>query len=242
MKKLKRKAYFVNAAIKILKKEGIQGFTARKVADETGYNVGSIYTYFTNLDHLENIASIYFINDYAKELTRKTNKITDPFISYLVMWEIFIIHSLRQPDYFYNVFFSAISQTAELNLFKEYYSLFPEERPTGGLLSGMIEIDRTQDREKYVIDMCVTSKAIHSDMQNYLKDIHLGYFKCVLTDIVKSNLYQPSPRLYCKCMRNFLYSMIVCTSSEYQDLINDMLSFYSDCSEENSEYERYPFK
>ncbi len=150
----------------------------------------------------------------------------DPFTVYLAMWEIFTSHALKKPNYFYNVFFSAIPQIANLNLFKEYYELYPEHRPTDSLISGMIEIDKTQDREAFVLNLCVKTGAIKSETVEYIRDIHLGYFKCILTDIVKSKLYSPSAELYHKYMTHFLYSMKNMTAEKYSKLIDDMIEFH----------------
>ncbi|UTW54802.1 TetR/AcrR family transcriptional regulator [Kordiimonas sp. SCSIO 12610] len=42
----------LNAAEKIVEKQGTKGLTARKVASEIGYSVGTIYNLFDNLDDL----------------------------------------------------------------------------------------------------------------------------------------------------------------------------------------------
>ena len=42
----------IDAAEKIVESEGISGLTARKVASEIGYSVGTIYNLFDNLDEL----------------------------------------------------------------------------------------------------------------------------------------------------------------------------------------------
>ncbi len=237
-KKTKRKEYFLNAAIKILKAEGLKGFSARKVAEECGYNAASIYNYFENLDHLENLASIHFTNAYDKELIKATENMEDPFTAYISMWEIFSSYALQQPFYFYNVFFATISQTANINLFKEYYAIFPEQRPKGGVVSGMLEIDKTHDREAYMLQQCVKSGAIKAEFADYINDIHLGYFKFILTDIVKNNLYQPSPKLYHKHMQDFLHSMIHFVSEKNQKVIKDVFDFHS-APENQDKYNKF---
>ncbi len=226
--KLQKRHYFIDAAVKILKNEGLERFNARKVAAETGYNVASIYTYFKNLDHLENVASIYFTNEYAHELNEITKYVNTPLESYLAMWELFAKHTFYLPNYFYNVFFSAISQDEEINLFSEYYAAHPEELPYGGMIADMLEISRTNDRERYVLEKCVEAKQINVEMVDYISDIHIYHFKCIVTDIVKSQIYQPSPQLYHDFMVKFCYSFLHYVDSDARIHVEKLLRFHQE--------------
>lgn len=226
-RKLKRKSYFVIEAIKIIEKNGLGHLTTRSVANAAGFNQASIYSYFDNMDHLENIASIYFTEDYAHALTHYTEQVKTGLESYLIMWELFLYYGLNNPYLYYNVFYSAISQDGKHNLFKEFYELFPESKPIGGFVDDMFEIDQTQDRSYFVIDKCIHEHSIDSSMSVYINDIHLGYTKCIFTDIVKNHLYEPSPQLFQKTMRYIIYSMIHFVSPLYIDIINQYLDFYN---------------
>ena len=44
--------YFIEAAVKIIDEEGIEGVSIRKVADIAGYNSATLYNYFDDLPHL----------------------------------------------------------------------------------------------------------------------------------------------------------------------------------------------
>ena len=231
-KRLKRKSYFVTEAIKIIKEYGIGNLTARAVAEAAGFNPASIYNYFENMDHLENIASIYFTEEYANELTTATEKENSALHCYIIMWELFLFHAFADPDLFYNVFYSAISQSGRHNLFKEYFELFPDERPRGGYISGMIEIDKTQYRGEYVLNICVKEKSIEKEMLSYINDIHIGYTKCIMTDIVKNKLYEPSPQLFHKCLQYIIYSMIMYVNKSYKPYLLEVLDFHTNNTDE----------
>ncbi len=226
-RKIKRKSYFVDFGIEILKKEGLSGFTARKVADASGYNVASIYTYFKNLDHLENLASIYFINDYIEELTKSSEYFTDALEVYMNMWILFTKHAFQNPDYFYNVFFATVSQYSDVNLWQEYYDMYPERKPKGETVSGMLEIAKTRDREDYIMDMCVRDNIIDKKYIDYIKSVHLGYFKFVLTDIVKNKLYKPNPKLFQKHMIDFIYVFYYYVDDMHKKMLDEMIKFYN---------------
>jgi len=46
IKKRRVMTYFIEAANEIIKEEGINGITIRKVADKAGFNSATIYNYF----------------------------------------------------------------------------------------------------------------------------------------------------------------------------------------------------
>ncbi len=234
--KLKRRKIFVNAAVDILKKEGLAGFSARKIAKETGYNVASMYNYFENLDHLENIASIYFTTDYLKEFTKSTKNIEDNLIIYLNLWILFTKHAMLNPNYFYNVFFSALSQTGKVNLFEEYYVLFPSKRPKSKILEELFKLPRTVQRENYLMDMCVEAGSITPKAAGHVKAVHLGYFKIILTEIVKNKLYQPSVKLFQQHFVDYIYTLYYYADDRYNRLFDEIIKFYS---EDRDSYENF---
>lgn len=225
-KKLKRQSYFISEAIKMIDANGVGNLTARGVAEAAGFNPASIYNYFENMDHLENLASIHFTDDYVCDLFRATQSTKSALESYMIMWEIFLVHALNNPDLFYNVFYAAISQSGKHHLFKEYYSVFPERRATGGLLSEMMEIDLTRDRGLYILGMCADEGSVDRDMVPYINDIQIGYTKIVMTDIVKNKLYEPSPALFHQVMCYLVYSMLMYVSEEKQDYLRQVLAFH----------------
>ncbi len=226
--KQKRKTYFVTEAIKIIEQEGIGKLTARKVAEAAGFIPSSIYNYFANMDHLENTASIYFTYDYANQLSKVVENIDCGLEIYISMWEIFMHHAFANPHIFYNVFYSKIAQTDSHNLFQEYYELFPEQYPQGkGFIIGMLEVDKTQNRGKFVLNKCVTQGIIKEEFSDYINDIHIGYTKHIISDIVKDNLYSPSPQLYHQVIRYIIYSMIHFVDTPYQKYLTDRLQCHS---------------
>lgn len=227
--KLKRKSYFVIEGIKILKNGGVQELTARNVASAAGFNPGSIYNYFDSMNHLENLASVYFINNYINELVDKTKNSKSGIESYLTMWEVFLKHTFKSPDIYYNVFYSSIVQCGQFNLFKEYYEIFPEQYPkTETFILGMMESDKTQDRGLFVLNSCIEEKSVKNEFIEYINDIHIGYTKFIITDIVKNKLYAPSDELYYKTLKYIVLSMYHYVSEEYRGFLDERLLNYSE--------------
>lgn len=218
----KRKSYFILAAIKIINEEGIEALNARSIALEAGFNASSIYTYFKNLDYLENLASIHFIEPYTRELSNKTQKLDNAIEIYMTMWEIFLKHSFNNPYFYYNVFYSAISKNENTNLFKEYYDIFSNEKPKkGGYILGMMDIGNTENRGLYVLNKCVEENSVHKNMVKYINDIHIGYTNHVMTEIVKTKTIKPSTDLYKKTLKYIIYSMYHYINQDYISIIDD---------------------
>ncbi len=59
----RKKGYFIEAAKKIIKEEGISNLTVKKVADSAGFASGTLYNYFTDLNDLFS----YCADDYWEE-------------------------------------------------------------------------------------------------------------------------------------------------------------------------------
>lgn len=227
LRRQKTKENFINVAIEIIKQKGVGGLTARLVAEKAGYNVASIYNYFKNLDYLENLASIHFTKDYANELTSKTYMIQNGLEIYIIMWELFLKHAFKDPYLYYNVFYSATTQAKDVNLFKEYYDIYQEEKPTdGGYILGMMEIDNTYNRGLYVLEQCCEEGSINCDMKEYINDIHIGYTSHIFTSMVKTKTLIPTEKLFNETMRYIIYSMYHFIPDNFKNIADTKLNNY----------------
>ena len=52
LKKKRMMIYFIEAAEKIVKEEGLGALSLRRVADAAGYNSATLYNYFDDLEYL----------------------------------------------------------------------------------------------------------------------------------------------------------------------------------------------
>lgn len=225
---LKRKGYFIQAAIDIIKRDGIENLTARNLGIESGYTTSTLYNYFESLDYLENIACIHFIKEYTDELTFETEEMENTLEIYIKMWEIFLKHAFRYPDFYYNVFYSGISKDESINLFKEYYEIFPEEIPTtGGYILGMMDITNTHKRGLYVLEKCGEEGSLREDRIIYINDIHIGYTNHLMSEFVKTKTRIPTKELYFETLRYIIYSMEHYVCDKYKDMIANYLEKYS---------------
>lgn len=132
-KELKRNRivhYFVDAAIDIINEEGIKSVTIRKIADRAGYNSATLYNYFENLDHLVLFAAMRLIRSYTNELTIYMEKGQNSLEKNLLVWELFLEYSFKEPEIFEAIFCADLHKSMD-NYVDEYYALYPEDLPNG---------------------------------------------------------------------------------------------------------------
>lgn len=65
------KGYFIDAAKKVIKEEGISNLTVKKVADLAGYAPGTLYNYFTDLNTLLFYCTVDFWEECKNEVLKK---------------------------------------------------------------------------------------------------------------------------------------------------------------------------
>ncbi|SDC44943.1 DNA-binding transcriptional regulator, AcrR family [Terribacillus halophilus] len=118
--------YFVEATADIIREEGLEKVTIRKVADRAGYNSATIYNYFSDLSHLIFFASMTFLKDYTDEVVVYMNRSDKPLEKYLLAWECFCTYSFRYPKLFHAIFIMDLGDSPE-NMLERYYTKFPKD-------------------------------------------------------------------------------------------------------------------
>ena len=71
---IKRKrimSYFIEAAEKLIRTEGLDGLSIRKIAGEAGYNSATIYNYFNDLEQLALFGSVCYLREYVAMLEQE---------------------------------------------------------------------------------------------------------------------------------------------------------------------------
>ncbi|MCI2062407.1 MAG: TetR/AcrR family transcriptional regulator [Eubacteriaceae bacterium] len=153
-------AFIIEAASDVMENEGESRCTMRQIADRAGYNVATLYNYFTDQDHLMMYASVKYISAYADDLDRALAREKDPLVRYKTLYDVFLKHAFARPAVFYNLFYGPYRQELE-KVMHEYSEIFP------GFLDGydehvravMLEGDIYR-RDKVMIDAAVSAGEI----------------------------------------------------------------------------------
>jgi AcrR family transcriptional regulator len=88
----------IAAAAKQVETEGFQSVTARKVASDIGYTVGTLYHVFRNFDDLVIHMNAQTIDEMAALIQRETRKKRNPEVRIRAMAEVYVKFATDHPD------------------------------------------------------------------------------------------------------------------------------------------------
>lgn len=120
-------SYFINAAIELMEKEGIENLTIRKVAERAKYNSATLYHYFSNLGELELFASVKCLDEYMRETPMHKAGEKNFREWYLEQWRCFCRHSFARPRIYNFLFFSPEGSKNLNEVFRKYYEISEPE-------------------------------------------------------------------------------------------------------------------
>lgn len=120
------KRKYIECAERIIRNEGIEALTIRRLGKEMKFNSATLYTYFQDLDELLLYVTFKFRKEQLLRDSREILPSMDSREQYLKMYEIYCDYSFRYPEIYYNMYFGRASYKLDAVL-HEYYRLFPEE-------------------------------------------------------------------------------------------------------------------
>lgn len=192
---------FINAAFTIIKAEGVENVTIRRVASIAGYNSSTLYNYFEDLDHLVLFACIRYLKDYTQGLKDYIKSAKNSLERYILIWECFCTYSLKRPKIYNLIFFSEHSNSL-INIITEYYTIFPEELADSSLgLNSMITGNDIYSRTLYSFEGCVEEGYFNKDDIVELNEITILIYQSVLTNLLKKNPPYSSKEAFGKVMK-----------------------------------------
>lgn len=119
--------YFIEATEKLIRAEGVEGLSIRKIAGEAGYNSATLYNYFNDLEHLVLFGSVCYLRDYVMLLGKNLKPEMSSIDRYRTIYHYFNEFAFRSPDIFHNMFFGKYSDKLGDVLHVYYHELFPSE-------------------------------------------------------------------------------------------------------------------
>ncbi|MCR3955673.1 MAG: TetR/AcrR family transcriptional regulator [Gudongella sp.] len=122
--RLRTMSHFIDAAHEIIENEGIEEITVRKVADVAGYNIGTLYNYFKNLDHLIGFAGVKYLKDYYAVLDDYIKEADNAEVRYIKIWQLFCKYSFERPKIWKAIFFLTPNEDVR-EIFDEYFEIYP---------------------------------------------------------------------------------------------------------------------
>ena len=132
-------------ARELLKNKGLEFLTARKLADYSGYSVGTIYNQFKSMDNLimwENCETLEELSEYLKKAElgsdayRNLNRILDRFVEFVLenkslwfaLYDFHFTNTVVHYELFYLKRIIKIVQILENNIHKLFNKIPDKER------------------------------------------------------------------------------------------------------------------
>lgn len=202
------KKAFISATHEIIETEGIAKVTIRKVAVKAGYNSSSLYNYFENLDELLYMASIKYTQGYLERLTKRDEPET-ACKRYLENWRCFAEEALKQPSYYYRVFFTPYA--VHLNSYLHtYYELFPESMTSDmKRLIPTLEKSHTYRRDIECLQDCAQEGMIEVSEIEHINDMAMLICLGVLSRVIDGTTVEENGILVEQFM-NHIKKVLLC--------------------------------
>lgn len=213
-KKLLRKkrmmTYFIDAAAQIIREEGIDKVTIRKVADIAGFNSATLYNYFENLDHLILFAAMRYIKDYAAALPEYLKDANNALDRFLRVWECFCHFSFKDPEIYHAIFFADLDKDLE-DYVAEYYKLFSEELIVENHgISTMLLKHNIYERGMTTVKECVKEGFIRQEDANELNEMTMYIYESILLKVIRNKMGYDEAKTKCiKYIKRITNSFLV---------------------------------
>lgn len=173
--------YFIDATVHIMKEEGMEHVTIRKVADIAGYNSATIYNYFQEVSHLIFFAAMTFLKDYTDALSKSLVKEKNSLEKYLMTWECFCKYSFADPKIYHAIFSSNLGNQPE-ELLKNYYTIFPTDiiNLPEEMLPMVLESNLAK-RGRVILEKCVKEGLLRAENAEEINEMAVLVWQGMLT-------------------------------------------------------------
>lgn len=156
--------YFIEATEKLIRQEGVNGLSIRKIAAEAGYNSATIYNYFNDLEQLALFGSVCCLREYVALLEKELKPNMRAIDRYRTIYRCFNHFAFQAPEIYHNLFFGRYSGSLGSVLKLYYNELFPHE--LDNLSQGMKEMltsGSMLERDRITMAQMVAEGDIRSD-------------------------------------------------------------------------------
>ncbi len=182
-KGLSRKEYIIKAN-ELIKRDGIENISIRKIARELGCSSASLYRYFANLDELVYYAQLGELKDYIVSLNEAAKVWENVWDMYVGVWYCYAMEAFRKPVA-YNLLFLTKPDMALKYSIEEYYNMFPEDiLRSSQVFQTMLRNPDFQGRDYEVCKECMKAGALSAEnaliLNRMVCMLYIGYFKTLM--------------------------------------------------------------
>lgn len=168
--------YFIDAALQIIEKEGVENVTIRKVAVLAGYNSATLYNYFENLDHLLFYSSMKYLRQYLIKL-QNLEMPKDKLERFFIIWRTFAEEGFSNATFFHQIFYTDYDMAFN-DAVRQYYEIYPEELENlSEDLLPMLTETNLYKRDLEVLSACVKAGLIREEDLEPINDMIILLFQ-----------------------------------------------------------------
>ena len=175
---------YIKKTQEIIRTEGREAASIRRIAREMGCSSAGLYRYFENQSELIYYAELTQLAGYIRRLNEEQKKWTNVWDYYVGIWDCYCREAFRKPDVYDLLFLK--SENTRLNaIITEYYEMFPEEVGESNLF--FLEMLKQKDfkaRDYEICKMCMAEGALTPEGAQRLNRLacllYEGYFKEVM--------------------------------------------------------------
>ena len=179
------KRKYIEAAYELLERDGLEGVSIRKVADEVGCSSAALYRHFPDIDKLIAVASIRFLRDYIEDARLLSKVDLNPLELNLQLWECLAYYSFRNAGVFENLFFGSVDGSLYSEATLEYFAEYPEE--LDGLKDFMLDMFKNAttiaERDSILLNRAAEIGMVSPDAAAYLCAMDTYLFRGMLADV-----------------------------------------------------------
>ena len=180
----KGKRDYIRKAQEIIRKEGRDAVSIRRLAQEMHCSTANLYHYFNNQQELLYYAELNRHSDYIRRLNEAEKNWKNIWDFYVGIWDCYCREAFRNPKVYDMLFLQAQSDTLK-NSISEYYMLFPEAiRETNGIFLSMLTQKDFMARDYEACRKCVEAGALDEAGAERLNRMvchqYEGYLKSML--------------------------------------------------------------
>lgn len=204
MSDVKRK--YIEAAYTLLKRDGLEGVSTRKVADEIGCSSPALYRHFPDIEKLIAVASVRFLRDYIHNARILSKVELNPLELNLQLWECLAYYSFRNADVFENMFFADSAGVCYTEAAAEYFEQYPEDLE--GLKDFMLDMVRNStiaERDAILLNRAADIGMLSVESAGYLCKIDTLLYRGMLASLSGC---KPSDRKFRESTLEFMQLMI----------------------------------
>lgn len=178
----------INSAREIMKEEGLDNITIRKVGERARLNSATIYNYFENLEHLKIFACLFVFDEYIEDIENYIKEDGNVIENYFGIWECFIKHTIIDAEVYYNIFFNKLERKIS-EYVEEYYLLFPfKNKNYGKSIDKMLSSSSVENRNRILLEEMADKGYLDKKDINWVNDLSVYSYESILFRVYKNNI------------------------------------------------------